>query len=467
MFERIVEEIPELREVAPALPPDVRQKLYDRLRDEHARSERDGSTETFSEALRQLINEWEHDPHSLMLRTTCLLVADLIDQGWACEIAADRVLLKPPSVRPGPDLSREVIKARIRRALRVGRDRQLAEPSVRQFLRRMERTTKRPEGRFSIQSVIDDGRELERQLLKLRRLSSEEQERQLARLIDPVVESCESGERCSATGLNKLDIWRYFRHTWSLEYRAVPGRQFPLLIRNAARPNRPVIGIALLASPVMRLRIRDSWIGWTPPAWAKGLGSGRWDPAEAAHVLLNRLDTAISEVRSDDLATDQELTSPSDRLLFRLELQAASAVEKRTKQLQELYAANRTSRHLEVRDATDDTDWRKHSEDHLFVRKRAEILVSLLRARMVFEAAGLRRDPYRAFRELIASETGWRALDTTLTEIRKVGLASQVADVSVCGAVHPYNELLGGKLVALVLHSREVRGYTRPSMATR
>jgi hypothetical protein len=38
-----------------------------------------------------------------------------------------------------------------------------------------------------------------------------------------------------------------------------------------------------------------------------------------------------------------------------------------------------------------------------------------------------------------------------------VGLASQVVDVSICGAIHPYNELLGGKLVALVLHSKEVR----------
>ena len=54
-------------------------------------------------------------------------------------------------------------------------------------------------------------------------------------------------------------------------------------------------------------------------------------------------------------------------------------------------------------------------------------------------------------------EDGWRGLDAAIVEIRKVGLASQVVDVSVCGAVHPYTELLGGKLVALLLHSEEVR----------
>jgi len=143
--------------------------------------------------------------------------------------------------------------------------------------------------------------------------------------------------------------------------------------------------------------------------------------------------------------------------MFRLELLAAGAAERRTRQLQEFYAENRTSRHLEVRDASEDTDWRGASEEHLYVRKRAEVLGNLLAARVAFETAGLHRDPRRAFRQLVAMEEGWRALDTAIGEFRKLGLASQVVDVSVCGAVHPYNELLGGKLVALVLHSREVR----------
>jgi hypothetical protein len=91
------------------------------------------------------------------------------------------------------------------------------------------------------------------------------------------------------------------------------------------------------------------------------------------------------------------------------------------------------------------------------VRKRAEILHSLLRTRLAFERVRLAKDQGRGFRELVATEEGWRALDTALGEMRKTGLASQVVDVSVCGAIHPYNELLGGKLVALLLHSKEVR----------
>ncbi len=457
MYEPGSDAIPDVRDVSPALPPEARQRLYSRLRDERARLDEQGSSDTFANALRGLISEWDQDPHSLMLRTTCLLVADLIDQGWDFEIAADRVLMTPPGLQPGPLNTPEQIKDRIRRALRTGRDRQLEEPSVRQFIRRMERPVRRVEGKYSVFDVIDDGRELERQLLKLRRLPREDQERALMRIIDPVVEVCESGSKCAVTGLNRIDIWRYFRHTWSLEYRPIPGRQLPLLIRNAARPNRPVIGIAMLASPVMRLKIRDNWIGWTPNGWTKGLGYGGWDHQLAAETLRQRIDTSISELRWDDLASPEEIANPTERVLFRLELQAAGAAERRSRQLKTYFEENRSSRDLEVRDPTDDTDWKAASEDHLYVRKRAENLLALLRTRLAFDRVNLSKDPRRAFRDLVATEDGWRSLDTALAETRKEGLASQVVDVSVCGAVHPYNELLGGKLVALVLHSKEVR----------
>ena len=223
LFEAESAPIPDLREVAPALPPEVGRRLYERLRDEDARVRLEGGAETFADALCELIAEWDHDPHSLMLRTTCLLVADLIEQGWDFQIGIDRVTLKPPGLEPGPGITREEIKQRIRRALRAGRDRQLQEPSVRQFIQRMERPFRRAQGRFSIFDVIDDGRELERQCLKTRQLPREVQERQLARLIDPVVVACETGAKCTATGLSRIDIWRYFRHTWSLEIPVDPG----------------------------------------------------------------------------------------------------------------------------------------------------------------------------------------------------------------------------------------------------
>jgi hypothetical protein len=135
--------------------------------------------------------------------------------------------------------------------------------------------------------------------------------------------------------------------------------------------------------------------------------------------------------------------------------------------LKEHFEESRSTRHLEVREASEDTDWRTASEDHLYVRKRSENLLALLRTRRAFQRVNLSGDPRTAFRQLVATEDGWRSLDIALAETRKVGLASQVVDVSVCGAIHPYNELLGGKLVALVLHSREVRQFYEQQYADR
>jgi hypothetical protein len=106
-----------------------------------------------------------------------------------------------------------------------------------------------------------------------------------------------------------------------------------------------------------------------------------------------------------------------------------------------------------------DTDWVRASEDLLFVRKRAELLAQLLFAKQMFRAADLASDPSSALDQLLSAKSGQRAIDIVLAEFRKAGLSSRVADVSICGAIAPYNELLGGKLVALLLASKEVRDH--------
>src|SRR5206468_1804028 len=53
-------------------------------------------------------------------------------------------------------------------------------------------------------------------------------------------------------------------------------------------------------------------------------------------------------------------------------------------------------------------------------------------------------------------ERGSWALKVALGEIRKRVLAANVLDVNVCGAIAPYNELLAGKLMALLLASEEI-----------
>lgn len=72
--------------------------------------------------------------------------------------------------------------------------------------------------------------------------------------IIPVIEECKTQEQ--------HDIFRIFRYYWSSPYSEYVGRRIKLIIRDAALPKKPVIGIAALGSPIIHIPERDDWIGW-------------------------------------------------------------------------------------------------------------------------------------------------------------------------------------------------------------
>jgi hypothetical protein len=419
--------------------------------------------------LRKLQKDWDDEEWSLYLGGVALVVADLLEQGWGVAAVGDAIELSPPGLlKEGETV--ENAKTRIRDALRVSRTRQLEEPGVRKFLQRMHRIGK--DDQPSIADLIDDGAELAH-LFKSALKSKLGVEAALQNIVRPIIEVCDEDARCADTGLRLIDIWRYFRHTWSLEYRSVPGRQLPLLIRNAARPNRPVIGIAMLASPVVRTRPRDNWIGWTPEALLRAIEAEAIQPREIIKALRRRVDASIRELRTDDLASARELANPTERVIFRIEQRAEGAAVARDRQLQRSYA-QMLEEDGEIRSQRDPTkkgakkkSLKALSEDLLFLRKRADTLWRLLDVKLVFSESGCLTRCKDPIARLLEHPRGERALSIALQEVRKAGLSSQVADLSVCGAVAPYNLLLGGKLVALLMSSAETLEFYRSRYARR
>ena len=67
---------------------------------------------------------------------------------------------------------------------------------------------------------------------------------------------------CPYTGLRLSEIWKYFRYTWSSEYKSDRGKELRILIRNAGRPNKPIIGIGMLRSAALSDQARDSYLGF-------------------------------------------------------------------------------------------------------------------------------------------------------------------------------------------------------------
>jgi len=81
--------------------------------------------------------------------------------------------------------------------------------------------------------------------------------------IYPSIEVCETNKQ--------KDLFRIFRYYWSSPYSDYVGRRIKFLFRDTALPNKPIIGIAALGSPIIHIPDRDKFIGWDRQTRTKNL----------------------------------------------------------------------------------------------------------------------------------------------------------------------------------------------------
>src|SRR2546421_994459 len=112
----------DLRTVTPNLSAPVMRKL-----NAFIDVKRSLGREACAAALRRLHTLWQDESWSLELRAVALVLADLLDQGWEVIADKDSIQLQPPGLRLVGETPNQS-KARLRRALQTGRDRQLADP---------------------------------------------------------------------------------------------------------------------------------------------------------------------------------------------------------------------------------------------------------------------------------------------------------------------------------------------------
>jgi hypothetical protein len=345
-------------------------------------------------------------------------------------------------------------KSRVRAQLRLERDAQLAQLPVRSFIRSMEVRRIHGGHAVSIFSLMREGRELAAKLEDARRaLSPEARERALNAAISPYLQFVRDDARCEWTGEKLLDIWRYFRHTWSSPYRSVPGRTMMILVRDAAVEPHPVIGIAALSSAAVQISVRDKWIGWNSDDLLARMIEHPSD--EAARWLQRTIEGALEELYVDDLLEDGVVTraalrAPSEETIRALWHESEVHRERH----RQFVASSRESRSPEDQDSPD--YWLKEARSHLFRSKRAELLATLLRAECMLTARNPRRLTGAALARLLETGEGRRAVRSIIKRARAERVGTAMADIAVCGAVAPYNALLGGKLVSMLLASPEV-----------
>jgi hypothetical protein len=386
---------------------------------------------------------------ALELRLVMSLLHDLRVTGWRFRVQDETV----STCALGDDqLSPAAQKALVQEGHLIERDVQLAQPSTRAFVEAMERRRATRSGWHSVFSLMRDGRELAHALELARALSpGSERESALAKVIKPYVQLARRGDRCRFTGLELASVWRYFRHTWTTVYQTTPGRNLAFLVRDAAAPNHPVIGIGALGSSIVQLRVRDAWIGWTSDeflahvrdqptvAWA------RWLDREFRGLLD---DIYIADLIAEEIITEAEVTHPTPGVVDRLRRFAKEARE-----LHRLYP-QRDEHNRNGGDTPEECEARART--HLFRFKRANALADLLCVRQDLAEAGFTAPTAARLRRVLSCPSGERALTAVLRRVKAKRVGVNMMDITVCGAVAPYSALLGGKLVSLLMASSDV-----------
>jgi hypothetical protein len=370
------------------------------------------------------------------------VLCDLAGQGWSASVHKSKIVLQPPS-----DIARPTeAKARVRAAHLVERNAQLALPAVRKFITSMESRRLHNGHWRSILSLVQDGPELANKLQSVASIADEPARgKALREYIDPYIQVIGPKDVCAFTGLRLLDVWRYFRHTWTTAYQSTPGRKMFVLVRNRAQPCHPVIGLGALSSAVVQLSVRDAWIGWSVDDVVNAF---RAAPLQFKEWLLAQADELIEDVFTDDFVRQSVLTRRE------ISLGSHEAAKRLRRVAEEAKAAHRLdpepAQHKAV-SRLSKIRWREQATTNLFRWKRAATLSQLLIARRA-----LLDITSELGNETFDAPAARQAVSTIVRGIKAKHIGIDVMDITVCGAIAPYNHLLAGKLVSLLMASSSV-----------
>ena len=452
----------------------------------------------------------QHDEYTACVRVLGDLAQlrwTLVESGYGLELHSPRPQDKRVS---GPAQARRR-KDAIRNELRPRILQQFSDPNVRKFIHRMERPPASSR-RKSIRILIADGAELQGRLSATRRHPAGHPARiaALQQAVRPYLQIVDAGLRDDYTNIPLRDVWRYFRYTWSIPQTPIPGRSLLYLVRDAAHEAHAVIGIAALSNCAVQLVPRDRAIGWStagleaalralfePPEQRAGEASDpafrfqgiyQWlkpqfpagvDPSPAskravlqavADWLLRGVSTAIGEIECQGLATDEEIAAPTPQVVEGLRDRCREFASRRQEALADRddgddgIASEPVSADVPVDDDVLDLE-AKHSSNaaiqdsrRMLVRKkRAFELARLLEARRVLVAnREALTDPASVLPVIERQDEVRTAVNTAMSAIKGQRIGTNLLDITTCGAVAPYNRMLGGKLVALLLLSPRV-----------
>ena len=389
------------------------------------------------------------------------ILIDLVQQGWQLEVHNGQLFLKMSA-------QDSVDKGYIRFRLSSERKAQFQDESVMRFVEKMEATKQYNNQQISIRNLIGSSDAL------IDKIKNGDEP-----IVRPYIQLI-SHQKDVYTGYWLSDIWRYFRYTWAIPYKTMPGRNLFYLVRDAAQPFHPIIGIFALGNSVLNLTVRDDEIGWTVEAISKQLLRKK-DVSHSAQIVSGTNGKTVGAKVERFLETDDEyekrIREYSSKTISILMGNIESAIKDlyvrdldyhrgtkypKPEKVEELIALSNQLRDLAIdnKKTTGRVNFEQEAKEILFKKKRAAELARLLEAKIIFNKYRA-NDTSEWLKKLMASEEGRKAVNVALVANRKTKIGSNMMEIIVCGSIPPYNQLLGGKLVSILACSPQVvRDYT-------
>ena len=386
----------------------------------------------------------------------CLnVLKDLSQQGWCFETTADSLNLRMEEENLDD-------KAFIRYRLSTERNAQFKVKSIKDFINKMESPKEYNGEMVSIKDLIGD----KDQLINFIKEGE--------KVCNPYIQLATHEKDCF-TGLELSDIWRYFRYTWAIPYKTMPGRNLFYLVRDSNQKFHPVIGIFALGNSVLNLSVRDDDIGWTVEAIKKNM-QRRFSETECEQTVSGtdgrKIKAKISKPIEDENEYNKRVDEYANMIMPLLEKNIKEAIDdiytgdlnyyRQTKYpkkefINELIRISQEQDALSIYNKNNDKnpDWIEETLKPLFKKKRAIELSKLLKAKRTLlevpDGSNVSKLKY-----LLSKEEGKQAINAALVSNRKCKIGSNMMEIIVCGSIPPYNELLGGKLVSILACSPQV-----------
>ncbi len=370
--------------------------------------------------------------------TSILYDLQSLDYTFRKKASANQIKVNYPNINNRSNID---VKKQIQKHHQQMRNDQLTQPSNIVFVEKMEKVRLFKNEWVSIINLMRDGEKFAEELETFQNLNELNRITALNDKIKPYIQFVEHGIRCEQTGIKLSDIWRYFRHTWSLEYKSIPGRNFSILIRDSGSKFHPIIGITALGSSAANHGIRDAWAGWTDSD--KVLKHPKKKILDWMDKIVNRnLEYIyILDIIKDKLVSNKEISNPTNELIAKL--------DEKAKELMVVYRSKPPKTNKTDSDylGKNENWWKENwTLKDLYKSKRCTALASILRIRLdIQQYKQTKKESY--FKDAILR---------TLKLVKSEKMGINILDIIVCGAIAPYNHILGGKLVSLLMTSPEI-----------